>query len=229
MSEEPQEAPQQMPVRPKQSGMSGLYMTITLLLFIILFIPSLREALGTAAGYVLEPLFSFNYNYPLYTFLATGILVTLINTWARHHYTDWIKMARMQAKMKAFNKVYREAVRNQDTNQIEKLKKIQTQNMAENMEVQSNSMKATMFTIFIVIAIFTWLWVFLQTKTHYTLLAIPWSNAIELNRTQYLFPNWLLIYSGFTLPLSWVVTYIFKYMEFRKKIKEFPAEVEAVE
>ena len=230
MSEESQQVPQpQMPARPRQSGMSSLYMMITLFMFFILFIPSLREALGTAVGYVLGPLFSFNYNYPLYTFLATGILVTLINTWAMHYYTDWVKMARIQAKMKAFNKVYREAVRNRDTNQIEKLKKFQTQYMAENMEAQSNSMKATMFTMLLVIAIFTWLWVFLQTKTHYTLLAIPWSNAIELNRTLYLFPNWLLIYSGFTLPLSWVVRYMFKYMEFRKKIKEFPAGVEAVE
>jgi len=114
------------PAVPRQSSMSSLYMMITLLMFMILFIPSLREALGIAAGFVLEPLFAFNYNYPLYTFLATGILVTLINTWARHHYTDWISMARMQAKMKAFNKVYREAVRKQDVNQIEKLKKIQT-------------------------------------------------------------------------------------------------------
>ena len=217
------------PAVPKQSSMSSLYMMITLFMFLILFIPSLREALGIAAGIVLEPLFAFHYNYPLYTFLATGILVTLINTWARHHYTDWVSMARMQAKMKAFNKVYREAVRKQDTNQIEKLRKMQTKYMTENMQIQSNSMKATMFTMFIVIAIFTWLWVFLQTKTHYTLIAIPWSNVIELNRTQYLFPNWLLIYSAFTMPLSWVVTYIFKYMEFRKKIRELPAEIEAVE
>ncbi len=223
------ETPGATPTPPKQSGMSSLYMTITMLMFLVLFIPSLREALGIAAGYVLEPLFSFNYNYPLYTFLATGILVTLINTWARHHYTDWISMARMQVKMKAFNKVYREAVRKQDTNQIEKLKKMQTKYMSENMQIQSNTMKATMFTMFIVIAIFTWLWVFLQTKTHYTLIAIPWTNVLELNRVQYLFPNWLLIYSALTMPLSWVVTYIFKYMEFRKKLREFPAEFEAVE
>ncbi len=211
-------------VVPRQSGMSGMYMMFTFLMLMILFIPSLRYALGNIAGIVLEPVFSFNYQYPLYTFLATGILVTLINTWARHHFTDWINMARIQVKMKAFNKVYREAMQKQDLNKLEKLKKLQAKYMTENMAIQSNSMKATMFTMFIVISIFTWLWLFLQSKVSYTLIAIPWSNVIELNRVQYLFPNWLLIYSALTMPLSWVVTYIFKFYEFRKKLSELPSE-----
>ncbi len=215
----------QEPIVPKtQSSMSGMYMMFTFLMLMILFIPSLRYALGNVAGIVLEPLFSFDYMYPLYTFLATGILVTLINTWARHHFTDWINMARIQTKMKAFNKVYREAMQKQDLNKLEKLKKLQTKYMAENMSIQSNSMKATMFTMFIVIAIFTWLWLFLQAKVSYTLIAIPWSNVIELNKVQYLFPNWLLIYSALTMPLSWVVTYIFKFFEFRKRLEKLGVE-----
>jgi len=213
------------PVVPKQqSTMSGMYMFFTFLMLMILFIPSLRTSLGYIAGLIFEPLFSFGYMYPLYTLLATGIVVTLINTWSRHYFTDWVKMARMQKKMSAFNKVYREALKKQDMNRLDKLKKLQTKYMAENMEIQGNTMKATMFTMFIVIAIFTWLWLFLQTKVTYTLIAIPWSNQIELTMVQYLFPNWLLVYSALTMPLAWVVTYIFKFFEFRKKLEELPSE-----
>ncbi len=212
------------PVVPKQqSTMSGMYMVFTFLMLMILFIPSLRTGLGYLAGLIFEPLFSFGYGYPLYTLLATGIVVTLINTWSRHYFTDWVKMAKMQKKMSAFNKVYREALKKQDMNRLEKLKKLQTKYMAENMEIQGNTMKATMSTMFIVIAIFTWLWLFLQTKVTYTLVAIPWSNQIELTMVQYLFPNWLLIYSALTMPLAWVVTYIFKFFEFRKKLEELPS------
>jgi uncharacterized membrane protein (DUF106 family) len=215
---------EEVPVVPKQqSTMSGMYMFFTFLMLMILFIPSLRTSLGYVAGLIFEPLFSFGYMYPLYTLLATGIVVTLINTWSRHYFTDWVKMARMQKKMSAFNKVYREALKKQDMNRLEKLKKLQTKYMAENMEIQGNTMKATMFTMFIVIAIFTWLWLFLQTKVNYTLIAIPWSNQIELTMVQYLFPNWLLVYSALTMPLAWVVTYIFKFFEFRKKLEELPS------
>ena len=188
MNEDVPEVPKQ------QSTMSGMYMVFTFLMLMILFIPGLRTSLGYVAGLIFEPLFSFGYMYPLYTLLATGIVVTLINTWSRHYFTDWVKMARMQKKMSAFNKVYREALKKQDMNKLDKLKKLQTKYMAENMEIQGNTMKATMFTMFIVIAIFTWLWLFLQTKVTYTLIAIPWSNQIELTLVNYRFPNWLLVF-----------------------------------
>ncbi len=209
--------------RPR-SNPSSLYMMMTMLMLFVLIIPGLRTALGIGAGIVLEPIFAFNYAYPLYTLLATGILVTLINTFSRHYFADWIEMERMRVKTSAFNKVYREAVRKQDMNKIEKLKKMQMQNMAEQMEVQGRMMKATTFTMIIVIAIFSWLWIFLSDKVDYTLVAIPWSNSVNLLKVSFLFPNWLLIYSALTMPLAWVVTYIFKFLEFRRKLESYQEE-----
>ncbi len=202
-----------------------MYFMIFFLLMMVLFIPGLRTALGVAAGFVLNPLFSFGGKYPIYTILASGFVLTLINVWARHHYTDWIKMARVQAKMKAFNKVYREAMMKQDMAKMEKLKKLQTQYMAESMESQSQMMKATTITFLIVIAIFSWLWIFMQGIASYTLMAVPWSFAVDMNQSL-IFPYWLWIYSAVTMPLAWVVQYIFKYFEFRKKLEEeYPEEV----
>ncbi len=210
--------------RPQQSS-STMYFMIFFLFMMILFIPGLRTALGVAAGFIMTPLFSFDGRYPIYTILASGLLLTLINVWARHHYTDWIKMARVQAKMKAFNKVYREAMMKQDMAKMEKLKKLQTQYMAESMESQSQMMKATTITFLIVIAIFSWLWIFMQSIASYTLMAVPWSFAVDMNHSL-IFPYWLWIYSAVTMPLAWVVQYIFKYFEFRKKLEEeYPEEV----
>ena len=209
------------------SNPGSIYMLMTMLMLFILFIPGLRTAMGQGAGILLEPIFAFDYRYPLYTLLATGILVTLINTLSRHYFADWIEMERMRVKMSAFNKVYREAVRKQDMAKIEKLKKMQVKHMSEQMEVQGRTMKATSFTMLIVIAIFTWLWLFLSDRVSYTLVAIPWSNQVDLTRVAFLFPNWLLIYSALTMPLAWVVTYIFKFLEFRRKLES--EEEEAVQ
>ncbi len=213
-----------------KSSTMQLYLLFMMLFMIVIFVPQLRFALGNAAGIILTPLFSFNYRYPLYTMLSTGVLVTLINSAAAHHYTDWIKMAKNQARMRAFNEVYREAIRKQDMAKIEKLKKLQLKFSAEGMEMQSQTMKATMITWLFVIAIFTWLWLFMQYSIPYTYVAIPWSHAVDLNHVGYWFPNWLLIYSAFTMPLAWVVRYIFKYFEFKKKLEEIEAaQIEAVE
>ncbi len=224
MSEEVQQQPQM------RSSTMQMYFLFMILFMVVIFIPQLRFALGNAAGIILTPLFSFNYKYPLYTLLAAGILVTIINSAAAHHYTDWIKMAKNQARMRAFNQVYREALRKQDMAKLEKLKKLQLRFSAESMEMQSQSMKATLITWLFVIAIFTWLWLFMQYSIPYTYLAIPWSHAVDLNRVSYWFPNWLLIYSAFTMPLAWVVRYIFKYFEFRKKLMAMESqELEAIE
>ncbi len=206
-------------ITPNPQSSTGLYFLFFFLLLMILFIPEFRIGLGIAAGFIFNPLFSFGNNFPIYTIIATGIVLTLINTWARHHYTDWIQMAKIQQKMKSFNKVYREVLMKRDENKIAKLKKIQMKYMSESMESQSKMMKATMITMFIVIAIFTWLWTFLQYQANYTYMAVPWAYKVDLNAMIVIFPAWLLIYSAITMPLAWVVQYIFKYFEFRKKLR----------
>ncbi len=222
------EEAQQVEERPK-SNPGNVYMIMTMIMLLILFVPGLRTALGEGAGILLEPIFAFDYRYPLYTLLAAGILVTLINTLSRHYFADWIEIERMRVKMNAFNKVYREAVRKQDMAKIEKLKKLQVKYMAENMEVQGRTMKATTFTMLIVIAIFSWLWIFLSSRVDYLLVAIPWSNQVVLTKVSFMFPNWLLIYSALTMPLAWVVTYIFKFLEFRRVLESEYKEEEAVQ
>ncbi len=209
----------QAPAQAPNAG-SSMYMMVMLLMMLILFIPDLRYALGQAAGVIFTPLFSFHGRYPLYTILATGVVLTLINVWARHHFADWIQMARIQAKMKAFNKVYREAVTKQDMAKIEKLKVLQTKYMAESMESQSRMMKSTTITMIIVIAIFTWLWTFMQYIATYTYMAVPWNFAVDMN-SSFIFPAWLWIYSSVTMPLAWVVQYIFKYFEFSRKLRDY--------
>ncbi len=202
-----------------QQPMNTMYFLIMMIFMVIIFIPQLRYSLGYAAGIVMDPLFSFSYSYPLYTMLATGVLVTLINSAAAHYYTDWIAMARIQQKTRAFNKVYREAMQKRDMAKVEKLRKLQMKYMAESTRVQGNTMKATLITWLFVIAIFTWLWLFVEYKIDYTYIAIPWSFSLELNHVSFLFPNWILVYSAFTFPLAWVVRYIFKYFEFRKRLE----------
>ena len=213
------EEPEPQVVPKQNSSASSVYLLFMLLFMVIMFIPQLRLSLGIAAGYVFTPLFSFGGRYPIYTILSTGVVLTLINVWARHHFTDWIQMAKIQNKMKAFNKVYREAVMKQNAAKIAKLKKLQTKYMAESMDSQSRMMKSTMITLLIVIAIFTWLWTFMQYIAMYTYMAVPWDFTVNMNSSM-IFPSWLWMYSAITMPLAWIVQYIFKYFEFKKRLEE---------
>ena len=62
---------------PQQSGSaSTMYFIFMMLFMLIMFIPELRISLGIAAGFVFTPLFSFGGRYPIYTILATGVVLT---------------------------------------------------------------------------------------------------------------------------------------------------------
>ena len=208
-----------------QTAQIGNYYFLFLMLFLMIMIfPEFRMALGYAAGLVFNPLFYFDGRHPIYTLLGTGLILTLINTWARHHFTDWIMMAKVQQRSRALNAVMRDALRKQDMDKIEKLRKVQLKYASETMQMQAGTMKATTLTMFIAISIFTWLWMFVSTEAHYTYVAIPWAQAVELNTMVGFFPSWILLYSAFTMPLAWVIQYIFKIFEFRKKLEEIDEE-----
>ena len=90
--------------RPK-GGMSRM---VTIFIFVlaifILFDPTLRDALGKAVGYGLDPLVSFNHSAPIVTLVLTGLLMAALTIVVRHFFTDYVEQARSQKIVAAFNK-----------------------------------------------------------------------------------------------------------------------------
>ncbi len=220
--------PEQNAPVPRQSGSTmGFYFLFMMLSFIIILSPQIRDGIAYAVGYVFYPVLGFNGALPMLTIIFAGVVITLINTYARHYFADWIKFGKIQNKMKEFQRVSREVYRTRDMAKINQLRKQQQKIMPEQMEMMNAQMKPTMLTMFIVIAIFTWLYVFLGgQKTIYPVhmatlkyFNVPWASNLPYSAYYFVIPYWMIVSSLFTAVFAQVMTYIFKMYEFTKRLK----------
>ncbi|MEM3210528.1 MAG: EMC3/TMCO1 family protein [Thermoplasmata archaeon] len=198
---------------------SGLYFMILMLVMFVILIPEIRDALAIGVGFIFTPLLGFNGQFPILTIVFAALLLTIINMYARHYFIDWFEMAKLQEKTRFISKKMREAYRARDMGKIEKYRKVQQKLMMDQMKSQQDQMKPMIITIVIVIAIFTWLYYFLShapVKTFNT----PWAFNIDITGGISLFPNWLILYTFFTFPLGYFITYLFKIYEFHKRLKQ---------
>lgn len=220
--------PDQNAPAPRQSGsMMGFYFLFMMLSFIIILSPQIRDGIAYGIGFAFYPIFGFNGTLPVLTIIFAGVIITLINTYSRHYFSDWIKFGKVQNKMKALQKKSREAMRSRDMAKINQYRKLQQKMMPEQMEMMNAQMKPTMLTMLIVIAIFTWLYVFLggYKSIYPTQLAtlkyfnVPWASNLRFNAYYFIIPYWMIVSSLFTAVFSQVTTYLFKMYEFTKRLK----------
>ncbi len=200
-------------------GMTGLYFVFIMVVMTILLFPSLRNALAIGVGYIFNPVFGFGGLYPIMTIVATGILLTIINTYARHYFMDWFQMARIQEKTKYLSQKMREAYRTRDMGKIGKYQKVQSKILQEQMKVSGDQMKPMIVTFIFIIAIWTWLYDFLLTASvkYYNL---PWASNVDITGGISFFPYWIILYSFFTYSLGYFISYIFRLYEFKKRLEK---------
>ncbi|MGC9138333.1 MAG: DUF106 domain-containing protein [Thermoplasmata archaeon] len=198
---------------------SGMYFVILMLVMFIIIIPEVRDAFAIGVGFVFTPLLGFGGRFPILTMIFAGLFLTIINMYARHYFIDWFQMARLQEKTRYISRKIREAYRSRDMGKLEKYRKIQQKIMMEQMKSQQDQMKPMLITMVIVIAIFSWLYYFLA-HAQVKLFNTPWAMNIDITGGFSFFPNWLILYTFFTIPLGYFVTYIFKLYEFRKRLRQ---------
>ncbi len=226
--EAPAEAPAETPTRtarPAQTtkGSFTRFMMIFLVLLAILTIiqPGMATEFGTLTGYVLMPIIGFGGRFAVLTILLAGALTTGVSSILRDHYTDWIKMVKIQKTNAAFQKEMREALRKGNRTQIEKLRKIQQGFMKDQMDVQLNTMKPLAWTFFLFIVLFAWLSVFVNNTLSDTggqYFAVPWASNVFVNYVPFWLPSWILMYSLLAIPIGQILTRVLKYVRFRKKL-----------
>ena len=146
MTEEKQDSEEEL--QPPAIG--GTFLTMAFMLWIIIN-PDLRDFMGESAGTILEPRISFDYQYPVLTFLFAGIAMISFTTIIRHFIIDWEKMAEIQTKMGAYNKEMGEARQSGNEAKMKKLFAMQPQIMLLQTEMMSNQMKPMAFTMIIAI------------------------------------------------------------------------------
>lgn len=213
----------------KTMGFQFMYMFMMLIMLILLSQESIRNTIGSAMNVVLFPVFGFGYTMPLMTIFLIGILIGLITSIPRYLFTDWISMGRSQNRMKAFNKVYREAFKQNQKDKIAKLNKMRMDITMEQQQQSMNTMKPLMILTFFIFLIYYWLFVFVPALP-YQIIATPWDTNINL-ATAYVWiaPYWMGIYFVASLVIGYFATMIIKYVDFSYKLKKYEKrEIDAI-
>ena len=228
----PSASPTPMTATPKKGGMSRM---ITIFIFVlaifILFDPTLRDALGTVVGYGLNPLVSFNHEWPVVTLVLTGLLMAALTIVVRHFFTDYVEQARSQKIVAAFNKELREARKENNSFKTKKLLAEQPKILQKSMEQTMTQFKLLPVSMIIVVPIFAWIAVFVgglsavhhpDTTISMLYYSVPWSSWANFNDS-YLFPEWVLVYTLVSLPFGQVLSRALRYFSFAKRLKELKA------
>jgi uncharacterized membrane protein (DUF106 family) len=204
-------------------------MFIFLFMMIILLNRDTRAVLGSAISIALNPLIGFAGTSPVWTIFIGTLIIVCISQSIRHFMTDWVKMAKGQNLMKAFNKELSEARKEaRETgrdHRMKKLMEIQPQMMQNQMDIQGMTMKPSIFTMIFFIAFISWVYSFVAIAAVDT-VATPWNPAWKLEATS-LFSSGLLLYILFTIPLSQIIVNIWKYISFTKRLRALDAKEEA--
>lgn len=187
----------QRPALPK-----GQFFQIFLFMM-ILFVAidaRLRTFMGRTVGYALNPAIGFDHRLPILTILLASLIMIGASTLIRHFLVDWIKIARIQNVMRAFQKAMRDARVAKDTKKLEQLTKLQPKLMGMQTELSTGQLKPMAGTMLIVIPIFAWLFSFVQSL-EYPYFAAPWNTHVFMFKSTVL-PHWILFYSAVSIPFA---------------------------
>jgi uncharacterized membrane protein (DUF106 family) len=231
--------------KPQAGGSMLLMYMIMPLMLILLLTPDLRFALGLGMDICLGPSVGLGLVYPVFTVFLTSLIMIMCTTFLRHKFTDWIGVGRQSYLQKFVQKKFREAQGNPV-----KMKKVQELN-AEVMKMtgdrMSAQMKTMMFTMIFSLLLFMWLMVFIYNQTPVHIISTPWAieNGWSLLDSGALLefftgggskgpmPNWILVYSLFSIPIGQVLQSVLKYVTFKKRLDKLergeilPADVQA--
>ncbi len=217
-----------LPPRPAPDPKKQMSQFITIFIFVfamfVLFDQSLRTFLGTAVGYVLEPLVGLNGTMPVVTLFLTGIIMTALSVVLRHFFTDYVGQAESQKIVSAFNKELQKARVENNKYKIKKLTEEQPKILKKSMDMSTSQMKLMPVTMLAIIPIFAWLSVWIGGLDPATAVVnVPWASNVSLVASN-LLPNWVLLYSLISIPFGQILSRTLRYFEFRKRLKQVEAK-----
>ncbi|MEW6070908.1 MAG: EMC3/TMCO1 family protein [Candidatus Thermoplasmatota archaeon] len=189
-----------------------------LLALFMMFNVSLRDASSKGAEYLFQPI-SFQ-SKPLLTIFLVAVIVAFITTVIRHFFIDWLKLAKQQKIMSAFQKELREAQLSKNFYKLKKLTEMQAEVMREQSGVMLANFKPMGLIMIIVIPIFVWLSNFvgqLPTKEVFIM------GYIQVNLTHtgplHLAPWWLIAYLFMSIPFGSLFQRGLRVISYRKRLK----------
>jgi uncharacterized membrane protein (DUF106 family) len=205
-------------------GLMGLWM---------LFDTSMRTSIACALGMLnsscpvgtgqwgLYWLIGFQSRYLLLTMALAGAMEMLITSVAYNYTTDWVKAARVQKWSAAFRKVQMEAIRSGKKDRIAALKPQQEKLTRLSGEVSIAQFKGMAITYFLLILIYSWVWLVITGAAPYYQTVHLGGASIDLASTLWgPIPWWFLIFSLYTMPFSLVFRRYLKHIWLRRYASE---------
>jgi uncharacterized membrane protein (DUF106 family) len=228
------------PARPPPPTFKPSTMILTFLFLLgilMIFDQSTRNQVALLFGYGLVPLIGFAGHYVLLTMFLAAVLEMLLTAVAYNYTTDWVKAARVQKWSAAFRKEQMAALRSGKKDKLEALKTKQQELTKLTSEMSINQLKGMAVTWFLVIAIYTWVGLFVACGASGS-PGVPWTcattfnalgnvinvggNSVSLLHKEWIVPLWFLIFSLYTIPSSLILRRYLKHYSLRKYGRTLP-------
>jgi uncharacterized membrane protein (DUF106 family) len=130
-------------------------LVVAMLMMVAYSIPAIREGVGSAIDVIFGPLVG---EVPFFILIVILSTITALYSSIIQKYTiDYEKMKDVQARMKVFQKEFREAQLSQDEKKIKKLDARKDKMMKEQLEMSQNQFKPMAYILVLSVPIFFWL------------------------------------------------------------------------
>ena len=200
---------------PQPPGGSMMMMLMVMVLMTLLIMnPGIRSTMGGIADPILSPVLPEE-SFFIMTVLILGTFSMLMNTVLRSFFLDPIEQAHIGHRQGQIRRMMNDARISRDPILQEKATIMQQQMMPEQLKVQMGAMKPMMFTMIIIIAVFSWLTTTVETfRVDY--VSLPWASEWNLLSDKFLFfPAWICAYICMSAPFGRVVDRHIKLFRYR--------------
>ena len=175
----------------------------------------LRYQVALGIGFLLAPVIGFEGDYPLLTMFCAAVIEMFISALAYNFTTDWVKTAKTQKWSAAFRKVHLDAVRSGKKDRVDALKPHQATVTKLAGELQISQLKGLAVTWFLLIAVYTWVYLFLAGQAtpqpDSTIVSLGGLTVNLLGSILGPIQVWFVVFSLYSLPFSLVFRRILKH------------------
>jgi uncharacterized membrane protein (DUF106 family) len=173
-------------------------------------IPPVRDGIGLAMNFLFGPLLVV---FPFFIIiLILSTLTGLYSSIIQKYTIDYERMQESQARMKEFQKEFREAQLSEDEKKIKKLEAKRDKMMQEQLELSRDQFKPMSYILLVSVPIFLWLLYVMPTlvaenSTYlYKTITFPYLGEILLTESAISFiPAWILWYMLCSLSISQII------------------------
>lgn len=200
-------------------GGMGSFFIVMLIAMGAYSIAPVRNAIGSVADLIFGPLATIigvtdNSSLWVILILILASITGCYSSLLQKYTIDYEKMQVVQAKMKDFQKIYREATLAGDEKALKKLNEKRVRMMEEQMEMSQEQFKPMGWILIVTVPIFIWmLWTFTNMQAAFDAGALaalptitfPYLGEVVLNQIAFIVPGWIIWYMICSLCLSQVI------------------------